>query len=110
LELRAAAIAFHDKNRTKRFSRLLIVVEKVRRERRASAGATSARKVVRSTPMAIEVGCLPARDFHATSRAAPVPLPGVQRKSLWMLKKSISPKTAEIWDIENVYQNGDRPS
>jgi hypothetical protein len=63
LELRAAPIALHDKNRTKRFSRLLIVVEKVRRERRwTSAGATRARKLVQGQPFA--GGHRPVRSAH----------------------------------------------
>jgi len=32
---------------------------------------------------------------------------GLERNRLWLLKNSIFAKTAEIWDIENVYQNGD---
>jgi hypothetical protein len=29
-------------------------------------------------------------------------------KGLWLLKNSCFAKTAEIWEIENVYRNGDR--
>jgi hypothetical protein len=33
-----------------------------------------------------------------------------ERYGLWLLKNSCFAKMAEIWDIENVYQNGDRRS
>jgi len=36
------------------------------------------------------------------------PLGGLERNHMWLLKKSLFLKIAEILGIENVYQNGDR--
>ena len=58
-----------------------MVGEKVRRWKAAGRQRCNSRP--ETHPMAIEVGCLPARDFSATSRAAPVPLPGGERKRLF---------------------------
>jgi hypothetical protein len=34
--------------------------------------------------------------------------PYIERNREWLLKNSGFVKIAEIWEIENVYQNGDR--